>query len=363
LPEGKRPRRTRRAETAAHPRNASATHALAREIDESRAIRGERRSHRIARAARMPARPSGHHAPMGRGALVIAAFVAAVSLAPSATASEPANIPWETYLPAMSSSNAVQPHGVPNCRKATVRCIDVEIRRLRFQQRRFGCDHRGVFATTYLELTRELRDTLRRRPRFFNDSKYLYVEDALFANIYVNTLRAYERDRPVDPAWQIALDTARSSNVNAAQDMLLGINAHVQNDMPFLLAALGQRTRTGATRKPDHDKMNEILDTAYERVVRQIEDRFDPIVATTNARWTFADDYAGLEMVKEWREQVWRNAERLLAAKDDQERAQVAGQIHQYAAGWAQMIANPIQVPAYRARRDAYCRTAMQSQP
>jgi hypothetical protein len=109
--------------------------------------------------------------------------------------------------------------------------------------------------------------------------------------------------------------------------------------------------------------MNEILDAAYERVVRQIEDRFDPLVATTNARWTFADDYAGLEMVKEWREQVWRNAERLLAAKDDQERAQVADQIRQYAAGWAQMIANPVQIPGYRAQRDAYCRTASQSQP
>jgi hypothetical protein len=166
----------------------------------------------------------------------------------------------------------------------------------------------------------------------------------------------------VPPAWQIALDTAKSSDVNAAQDMLLGINAHVQNDMPFVLAALGQRRRDGTSRKPDHDKMNEILDAAYERVVRQIEDRFDPIVATTNARWTFADDYAGLEMVKEWREQVWRNAERLLAAKSDQERAQVADQIQQYAAGWARMIANPIQVPGYRAQRDAYCQAAARSQ-
>jgi Family of unknown function (DUF5995) len=171
----------------------------------------------------------------------------------------------------------------------------------------------------------------------------------------------YARGEPVDPAWQIAFDTAKSSDVNAAQDMLLGINAHVQNDMPFVLAALGQRTRSRASRKPDHDKMNEILDAAYERVVRQIEDRFDPI-ATTNARWTFADDYAGLEMVKEWREQVWRNAERLLAATTDAERAEVADQIHPYAAGCAQMIANPIQVPGYRAQRDAYCKTAAQSQ-
>ena len=298
---------------------------------------------------------------MGRGAVAVAA-VAACVFAVSAAASEPANIPWETYLPALPASNQVQPHGIPNCRRATIRCIDLEVRRLRAQQIRFGCDHRGVFATTYLELTRQLRDTLRARPRFFNDSKYLYIEDAQFANVYINTLNRYAAGQPVDPAWQIAFDAARSSDVNAAQDMLLGINAHVQNDMPFVLAALGQRTRSGASRKPDHDKMNEILDAAYERVVRQIEDRFDPIVATTNARWTFADDYAGLEMVKQWREQVWRNAERLLAAKTDADRAQVAEQIHRYAAGWAQTIANPVQVPGYRAQRDAYCKAAQQSQ-
>jgi uncharacterized protein DUF5995 len=306
---------------------------------------------------------TGHHSRMGRGALAVTVLVAAVAFATPANSEEPVNVPWETYLPAMAGGDQVQPRGVPNCRKATIRCIDVEIRRLRFQQKRFGCDHRGVFATTYLELTRQLRDTLRTRPRFFNDSKYLYIEDAQFANIYFNSLSAYESAKPVPPAWQIAFDTAGSSDVNAAQDMLLGINAHVQNDMPFLLASLGQRTKEGATRKPDHDKMNEILDAAYERVVRQIEDRFDPIVATTNARWTFGDDYAGLEMVKEWREQVWRNAERLLAAETSEERQQVATQIQQYAAGWAQMIANPIQVPGYRAQRDAYCQAAAQSQP
>src|SRR3954468_9400034 len=112
---------------------------------------------------------------MGRGAFAIAGIAACLFARP-AGAAEPANIPWETYLPALPSSNAIQPHGIPNCRKATVRCIDVEIRRLRAQKQRIGCDHRRAFATPCLELTRHLRETLRTRPRFFNDSKYLYTE-------------------------------------------------------------------------------------------------------------------------------------------------------------------------------------------
>ncbi|MFL5781613.1 MAG: DUF5995 family protein [Thermoleophilaceae bacterium] len=288
-------------------------------------------------------------------ALAVAAVVAALLWAPGAGASsDPANVQWETLLPAMPSSARVQPHSVPFCARPSAKCVDTEVRRLRAAQTRFRCDHRGVFATTYLELTRQLRRTVRHDPRFFRWPRYLYLEDALFADVYFNSLRANRGGRPVPPAWRIAFDTARSGQVNAAQDMLLGINAHVQNDMPFVVAALGQRSPKGTSRKPDHDKINLILDAAYEPVVHAVARRYDPFVSTTNASWDPLDDVGGLEMVKGWREEVWRNAERLLAAKGSAERRQVATQIQQGAAAWARMIAAP-QTPGYRAQRDAYC--------
>lgn len=290
----------------------------------------------------------------GRRAALAAAVVAAIVPAAGAVASPDPGIHWESYLPDMPPLEGPQPRAVPGCRRATVRCIDTEIRRLRRAQRRLGCDHRGVFATTYLELTKVLRKRVRERPRFFRFPRYLYVEDALFADVYFRTLRRYARGRPVAPAWRIALDTARYGQVNAAQDMLLGINAHVQNDMPFVLAALGLTTRDGRSRKPDHDAVNEVLDEAYAPVVRAVTDRFDPFVATTNAGWNPLDDIAGLEMVRGWRDAVWRNAERLIEARGSGERARVADQIRRQAALWAQSIAAP-QQPGYRSTRDAYC--------
>ena len=140
--------------------------------------------------------------------------------------------------------------------------------------------------------------------------------------------------------------------------MLLGINAHVQNDMPFVVAALGQHTRAGASRKPDHDRVNEILNAAYEPVVEAVARRYDPLITTTNASWSPVDDIAGMEVVKTWREGVWRNAERLLNAHSDAERAQVANEIETNAATWARMMAAP-QQPGYRATRDAYCRSKL----
>ena len=50
-----------------------------------------------------------------------------------------------------------------------------------------------MFATTYLELTKTLREILREDPNFVQYPKYLYVEDALFANVYFNAIRDARR--------------------------------------------------------------------------------------------------------------------------------------------------------------------------
>ena len=261
-------------------------------------------------------------------------------------------------MPPLPSPNEPQPGPVANCRKPTMRCINVEVRRLRALRNRLGCDHRAVFATTYLVLTKELRRAVRSDPDLFAKPRYLFTEDALFANVYFDTVAAGERGDPVPEAWRIAFDAASSSELSGAQDMLLGINAHVQNDMPFVLAALGLRTKRGESRKPDHDAANEVLADAYEPVVRAVGSRYDESVTLTNSGWHPIDDVAGLEMVRGWRELVWRNAERLVNAGSAAERAQVAAQIESHAAAWARTIATP-QIPGYNATRDTYCQSQL----
>jgi len=290
----------------------------------------------------------------------ICAAVCAVALgglaANAGGSAHPANVHWESFLPAMPSPAEIQPGSVPHCRKATVRCVDAQIKRMRRLQKELGCDHRAVFATTYLTLTRQYRaDLSAGMKKQLQDVKYLYREVAVFANVYFETVKRAKRGQEVPEAWRIAFETARDGEVNAAQDMLLGINAHVQNDMPFVIAALGVRTKAGESRKPDHDLVNDVLDRAYQRVVDEVAARYDPFVSTTNANWHPGDDVAGLEMVKGWREQVWRNAERLLNAKSDEERAQISADIKARAADWARGMAT-FQTSGDRERRDSYCR-------
>jgi hypothetical protein len=289
----------------------------------------------------------------------LALALALVALPASAARAQYPGIPWTELLPPFPSPTEPQPGPVPNCRKPSMRCIDVEVRRLRRLRDRLGCDHRAVFATTYLTLTKELRDMLRENPDLVKRPRYLFIEDALFANVYFDTTRAWNRGEAVPAAWRIAFKAAERGNITGAQDMLLGINAHVQNDMPFVLAALGLRAKDGASRKRDHDRLNAVLARAYEPVVRAVGSRYDPTISLTNASWHPIDDIVGLEAVRAWREVVWRNAERLVNARNNEQRARIAAHIEGYAGLTASLIA-AVPVPGHAATRDAYCRSRVQ---
>ena len=297
-------------------------------------------------------------------ALMVALYSAAVFVAAVYGVAAPAaradsllvpNINWTALLPpAGGTTTAVQPGPVPTCETPTIGCIDTTVDRLQGLRDELGCDHRGVFATTYLELTKAIRTLLDDEPNIVTDPEYLYTEDALFANFYFDEIADWEQGGEVAPAWRIALHQAERGQITGAQEMLLGINAHVQNDMPFVIAALGVREPDGDSRKPDHDAMNEALNRGYEQVVEAVRARFDPTMSITNTKLVTLDNIGGLELARIWRELVWRNAERLLKAPTEAKRADVARSIEANAALWAQGIA-AVQVPGIRKMRDDYC--------
>ena len=288
-------------------------------------------------------------------ALVVGVFACASTEAAADSLLVP-NTNWTALLPpAPDTTTDVQPGPVPYCETQSIACIDSTVDRLQALRDELGCDHRGVFATTYLQLTKAILSLLDDEPGVVADRDYLYTEDSLFANFYFDEVRDWETGGEVAPAWRIAFTQAESGEITGAQEMLLGINAHVQNDMPFVIAALGVREPDGDSRKPDHDAMNEALNRGYEQVVEAVRARFDPSMSITNTELVTLDNIGGLELARTWRELVWRNAERLLKAKTEAERALVVESIQANAAAWARGIA-AVQVPGYRKVRGDYCR-------
>jgi len=118
-------------------------------------------------------------------------------------------------------------------------------------------------------------------------------------------------------------------------NLLLGMNAHINRDLPFVLYSIGLVAPDGSSRKPDHDKVNQTLYDAYDPAIAEGARRFDSSLARAQAEC----EGLGIQSVIAWREEAWRNAERLAWASSDAERAAIGQQIEAAANAEAQLLA------------------------
>jgi hypothetical protein len=151
----------------------------------------------------------------------------------------------------------------------------------------------------------------------------------------------------VPPAWEIAFTAALQHAVPAAGNALLGFNAHIQRDLPFVLYDLFVRG-TPITRE-DHTLVNDFL--AQVDATAEVVERFDPTFDDN------ADPTATFQLIVSWRELAFTNFIRLRDAPTAEARAAVTAEIEAYAGAVAASI---VQLTAYppgtdSSARDAFC--------
>jgi Family of unknown function (DUF5995) len=287
----------------------------------------------------------------------LAALVVTLMLPAAAAAEDPPFVGWSALLPGLSLP--YDPSSPDDCSAGRVQCVDKTIREMtrRFDALASSCDHNAIFSLTYLRVTEEYRRTV--AGPFFDDTPFVNYEDTLFAHYYFAAFDAWAAGRieQVPPAWRIAFDTAAKRTVSASGDLLLGINAHVQRDLPLVLYSIGLVRPDGTSRKADHDRVNIILNRVADDIVAEIARRFDPTVDDT-ALPGGLDGTALFQMLAAWREKAWRNAELLAAAPTPEARELVVAAIEQDAAMEARAILASTSYPPLlggNVRRDAFC--------
>jgi hypothetical protein len=314
-----------------------------------------------ARGGRTPSRrPAGGSVRVAVRALLLAMLVSVALAAPAGADHVPGVADWPGLAPPRPDVSGKKVRlGFDVCPRGQLRCPRRVVGEMtgRWEPLDEDCDHRAVFALTYLRTTEEYLRTVTSDPHFFSRPRWVNHEDAVFAELY---FRAYDRfvgERSLPEAWRIAFEANASPNVTGYGDLLLGMSAHINRDLPYALAHVGLRKRDGRSRKPDHDRVNAFLARIGEPLLRELGDRYDPIFEVALATSPVAET-AALQTVFAWRENAWRNAERLVAARDDSARlAAVRRSIELEAATIARAILAASTVPAYAQIRDPYCRT------
>lgn len=213
-----------------------------------------------------------------------------------------------------------------------------------------SCSHHAIFSLAYLRVTQNVKNAADNG--YFDDRAWLTQIDAVFAQMYFDTMDTWAagRKKAVPKAWRLALQAADDRSMTGLGDFMMNMNAHINNDFPYVLAEVGLTAADGSSHKPDHNAYNQRLDSLYHPVFDEETARFDP--AFNKLDIGPVDELLVGLIMRGWREMVWRNAEALANAPKAL-RPLVEKEIENYAAAQGALIklffsGNP-------AKRDAHC--------
>lgn len=148
-----------------------------------------------------------------------------------------------------------------------------------------------------------------------------------FAEYYFAALEAWERDPRAAPAvWQLAHDATRDPRALPIQNLLLGINAHINYDLVLTMVdllrpewphlTLGQR----GERYADYTMVNEVIARTIDSVQDDVIERNMPVMDLLDKLLGPVDEYLVSRLITQWRETVWERTCCLLDARTAQER-------------------------------------------
>ena len=267
---------------------------------------------------------------------------------------------WSTLLPGLTDSYSANDSNLCNAGKNS--CVAAVLREMdkRLAPLETSCSHNAMFSLLYDHITRNYYNTVVADPNFFNSNRFVNHEDAVFASYYFSAYDNYASGNiaAVPQAWQIAFGASATHQVSGEGNILLGVNAHIRRDLPFVLYRIGLTEQDGSNLKPDHDKVNQILEGAFADAITDASAHLDPSVnpgfPAALSSWGYATMF---QAVEGWREEAYRNAEALVSAPNDAARAVISQQIEDNAAASAAAIrdATAYGPTSSSAARDAYC--------
>ena len=176
-------------------------------------------------------------------------------------------------------------------------------------------DPKRYFLGTYLRTTRAVADEL--ASGNFLDPAWVERWDVFFADLYLNALKAWNTDgTPAEP-WRVAF--AADSDLPVLRHVLLGMNAHINYDLPLSLLGVIDNAEFDdlevlANRSRDHTHIDTVL-------LGRVGAEDEAITAAHGGKNLYERLKAPLErratghLLREARAKVWANTRLMAAAR------------------------------------------------
>lgn len=201
-------------------------------------------------------------------------------------------------------------------------------------------DRRAVFATAYVNMTSEIASRIGEAS--FHDPDWVARYAVAFANLYRSALLSYEQgDFEATPKpWLASFEASKNRRALLIQDLLLGINAHINHDLALALNEVGIDPERDK-RREDHTAVNDAIRKATDPVQEAVTSRYAPALRLLDRVFGRIDEELTSFSIDKARFTAWVSAVSLANAHDDAEREEVRASIEDRSNVMAKLILRP----------------------
>jgi hypothetical protein len=186
-------------------------------------------------------------------------------------------------------------------------------------------DPRATFLNCYLLMTENMLQAINSEQ--FNDPRWVKSFLHRFAEYYFEALDAYENNRAAAPrVWIRVHDAAHEQSTQVVQNLLLGINTHINYDLVFTLVDMLESEWDQLSfferdqRQADHNQVNQIIASTVDTVQDQVLESLVPEMDLLDKLMGPLDEWMISGLISHWRDEVWQQAVDIIDTKDPKAR-------------------------------------------
>lgn len=208
-------------------------------------------------------------------------------------------------------------------------------------------DQRAIFLRAYYLITIAVHQAINQHPpyqaRIFFDPQWIRRLAGKFSLLYFQSLSTSER--PGERAWKTAHRLAASGTSSVFQDLMLGLNAHINYDLAYGIYLNLEEFQDAREhlllprRKFDHDQVNNILVNTMPIVEQTLTRDYGGEIRILGDLSGNLDELLGGVGLKYYRERVWWSAVSYLTTNSEPERDLVRARLDWESAQLAECIA------------------------
>lgn len=197
------------------------------------------------------------------------------------------------------------------------------------------------FLHTYALVTRRVIQA-DEKERIFSHSEALRKLDVCFAQLYFDPLEVFLRTGVAPSPWKTYVEYCTTKHPRAFLATLLGINAHINGDLPVALAL------TQYQHKTEFDLVDRLLAEVVPELMHFLAAQFHDLQATGAKVFPKFTQQEFSHLILGWRHQAWENARLMNAQNIDHQRQRLNQQTEAMAEQLMRVFHHPLRSVFYQ---------------